>query len=55
MLARGFNDVGLTVAINGPMWNDAQNCGKCIKVGREGGREGGVGVVPARSAGSASR
>lgn len=32
MLARGFNDVGLTVAINGPMWNNAQNCGKCVKV-----------------------
>jgi hypothetical protein len=32
MLARGFNDVGLTVAINGPMWDNAQNCGKCIRL-----------------------
>ena len=46
MLPRGFNGVGVTVAINQAQWEGSGNCGKCIKVRfsslgvREGGREG---------------
>jgi len=43
MLQRGFNGVGLTVAINGPMWDNAQNCGKCIKLTGTGY---GIGTTP---------
>jgi len=43
MLQRGFNGVGVTVAINQAQWEGSGNCGKCIKVRflrrREGGRE----------------
>ncbi len=43
MLAPGFNGVGLTVAINGPMWDNSQNCGKCIKLTGTGY---GIGTTP---------
>lgn len=32
MLERGFNGVGITVAINQAQWDGAGSCGKCIKV-----------------------
>lgn len=44
MLQRGFNGVGVTVAINQAQWEGSGNCGKCIKVrlfGFDGDREGG--------------
>lgn len=36
MLERGFNGVGITVAINQAQWDGAGSCGKCIKVRKKG-------------------
>jgi len=43
MLARGFNMVGTTVAINGQQWDEGMNCGKCVRVSGTGE---GIGTTP---------
>ncbi|EKU21787.1 hypothetical protein NGA_0225800 [Nannochloropsis gaditana CCMP526] len=45
MLERGFNGVGITVAINQAQWDGAGSCGKCIKLTGNGDGSGMTPVV----------